>query len=261
LTAVGYNGSLDATPPRSQFAEGNAMATDQRFDPYGDQPEIDKPPRSWLSTCLIGCLVIAVVGLVVAVIVGYWVSQNWRDWTATAGAQGVMQAVNASDLPQQEKQEIELEVNRVAEAFRGGDISVEQVGMILERLSQSPLMASIMVSAADAKYINQSGLNDEEQAQARITVHRFVRGAVDGKIDEASVNSALEHIADRQQGGGWQLRDRVTDEELRAFLNTAKSEADAANIPAEPEVVDPSDQVKRLIDEALNEPAEAPLQE
>jgi hypothetical protein len=237
------------------------MATDHRFDPYGNQPEAEKKPRSWLSTCLIGCLVIAVVGLVIAVIAGYWVSQNWRDWTATAGAQGVMQAVNASDLPQQEKQEIELEVNRVAEAFRDGEISVEQVGQIIERLSQSPLMGSIIVTAADVKYINQSGLTEEEKDQGRNSLRRFVRGVVDGKIGESEVEATLAHIADRQQGGGWQLRDRVTDDELRAFLNTAKSQADAANIPADPEAFDPSAEVKRLIDESLNEPAEAPLQE
>jgi hypothetical protein len=233
------------------------MASEHLFDPYGDQPQGEKKQRSWWGTCLIGCLVMAVISLVVVGIVAYWVSQNWRDWTSTVGAQGVMQAVNASDLPQQEKREIEVQVDRVADAFRNERLSVDQMGTIIEKLTQSPLMSTIVVSTADAKYINRSGLNDEEKAQARVTLHRFVRGAVDGKIDENSVNETLEHIADRQQNGGWQLRDQVSDEQLRAFLDTAKTKADEAQVPDEPDEFDPSDEVKRIIDETMNEPAEA----
>jgi hypothetical protein len=237
------------------------MATDHFSDSYGDQPEVDKRPRNWLSTCLIGCLVIVVVGLVIAGLTAYWISQNWRDWTATAGSQGIMQAVNASDLPPQEKQEIEVQVNRVADAFGDGSLSVDQLRTIFERLVQSPLMASRVVTAADAKYINRSGLSEEEKAQGRNALRRFVRGVIDGKIPKSAVDTALAHIADREQSGGWQLRERVTDDQLRAFLDTARSEADTANMPAETEVVDPSDEVQRIVDESLNELAEDPIPE
>ena len=60
-------------------------------------------------------------------------------------------------------------------------------------------------------------------------------------------------IADRQPNGGWKLRETLTDEQLRAFLKAAKEQADAAAIPEQPESFDPSDEVKRIIDEALNE--------
>ena len=58
-------------------------------------------------------------------------------------------------------------------------------------------------------------------------------------------------IADRQQDGSWRLRDRVSDDDLRDMLNAAQVAADAAAIEAEPEVVDPSDELRRIIDEAL----------
>jgi hypothetical protein len=171
-----------------------------------------------------------------------------------------MQIVNESDLPQQEKDEIEIQVDRVADAIRDGDMSFEQMGAIFEKLTRSPVLSTIIVSTADAKYINKSGLTDDEKAQARATVHRFVRGAMDGKIDEASVEQALEHIGDRQPDGRWQLKDSVTDEELRAFLTVARMEADEANIPDEPEAFDPSDEVKQIIDEVMPEQqAEMPL--
>jgi hypothetical protein len=233
------------------------MSTAPMFDPYGDQRQTEKRPRNWLVTCLIGCLAIMVVAMVLFAIVIYWVSQNWRGWTSEAGSHVVMQMVNESDLPQQEKAEIEVQVDRVADAIRDGDMSLEQMGEIFEKLTQSPVLTTIIVSTADARYINKSGLTEDEKAEARATVHRFVRGALDHQIDEASVEEALEHIGDRQPDGGWRLKDRVTDDELRAFLATAKAKADEVNISDEPELFDPSDEVKEIIDEVMNEPVEA----
>jgi hypothetical protein len=232
------------------------MATEHRFDPYGNQPDAEKKPRTWLSTCLIGCLVITVVGLVLFTIVAYWVSQNWRGWVSDISDSGINELIDQSELAPQEKQEIRIEVDRVIDAFRGGRVSLEQVGMILENLAESPLLTMIMVSSADAHYFDKSGLSDEEKAEGRTTLRRFLRGAIDGSIDEDSVNTAMAHVAERQSGGGWRLRDRVTDEQLRNFLTVAKEKADEANIPLEPPEFDPSEEVKRAIDEALSEPSE-----
>jgi hypothetical protein len=233
------------------------MATEHRFDPYGNQPEGEKKPRTWLSTCLIGCLVISVVGLVLMAIVGFWISQNWRDWVSNISDSGISELIEQSELPPQEKQEIKTETDRVIDAFREGRVSLEQVGMILENLVESPLLTMIMVSAADEHYFDKSGLNDEEKAEGRTTLRRFLRGAIDGSIDEESVNTAMAHVAERQSGGGWQLRKTVTDEQLRSFLTVAKEKADEANIPLAPPEFDPSEEVKRAIDEALGESQQA----
>jgi hypothetical protein len=233
------------------------MATEHRFDPYGNQPKGEKKPRSWLASCLIGCLVVTVVALVLFAIVAYWVSQNWRGWVSDISDSGINELINQSELPPQEKQEIRVEVDRVIDAFRDGRVSLEQVGMILENLAESPLLTVILVSSADAHYFDKSGLSDEEKAVGRTTLRRFLRGAIDGAIDKEAVDAALVHVAERQSGGGWRLREEVTDEQLRSFLEVAKEKADEANIPAEPPEFDPSDEVKRAIDEALGEPPQA----
>ena len=51
------------------------------------------------------------------------------------------------------------------------------------------------------------------------------------------------------------MRQQVSDEELRAALAEAKSQADAAGIAAEPADIDFSEEFKRIIDEQLKEPA------
>jgi hypothetical protein len=221
------------------------------FDPYGDQRDTEKKPRPWWVTCLFGCLIFAVIAMVLFIIVLYWISQNWRGWASEGGAFVVMQMVNESDLPPEEKQQIQVQVDRVADAVRSKDLSLPQMGEIFEKLVDSPLLTTIIVSTVDTKYIEPSGLGDEEKAAAMVTLDRFVRGVVDGAIDEQSTEAALKHVADKQPDGNWQMRNTVTDVQLEAFLAEAKQQADEAEIPQDPPAFDPSDEVKRVIDDVM----------
>ncbi len=235
------------------------MSTEHTFDPYGDTRATEKRPRSWLTTCLFGCLIMFVIGVVLAGAAIYWITQNWRGWASDFGSQVLKQSIEASDLPEQEKQEVQLQVDRVIEAVRDGTLSPDQLGTIFEKLADSPVLTLIIVSTAENKYVEPSDLSEEEKEEARVTIHRFVRGATDGDIPEAEVDEALSHIADRA-GDGWHLRESVTDDQLRAFLATAKAKADEAGVAEEPEEFDPSDEVKRIIDEAMGEQlAEQPI--
>jgi hypothetical protein len=233
------------------------MASAPMFDPYGNQRQTEDRPRNWLVTCLIGCLVIVVMAVVIAGVTIYWLSQNWRGLTSDALTAIIGGAIDATELPDQEKQDIKAQVDRLARAFRDETISDEQMARIGQEIMESPLVTTIVVSTVDRAYFEKSGLSDEDQAEGKKTLQRFLRGTIDGTIDRDSMDATLAHVADRQPDGSWQLRNRVTDEQLRAFLAAAKTKADEADIPEEPPVFDPSDEVKRIIDEALNEPIDA----
>jgi hypothetical protein len=195
------------------------------------------------------------MGVIVGLAV-YWLSQNWRGVTSDLLTAVVGGAIDASELPAEEKQEIKIQVDRLAQAFRNRQITDEQMAQIAEQIMESPLVTTIIVSTVDRAYFEKSGLGDEEKAEGRKTLQRFLRGSIDGTIEKDSMDAVLAHVADRQPDGSWQLRNRVTDEQLRAFLAAAKAKADEANVPEEPEVFDPSDEVKRIIDEALNDPVQ-----
>jgi hypothetical protein len=228
------------------------MSTEHRFDPFGDElPE--RRQRSWLSTCFFGCLIMAVVCLLLAGVAAYWIAQHWRDWTASFLSEGINQAIDVAELPKQEREEIKVQVERVTDAFRNERISQEQLRVLIEELTESPILATIAVTVAEKKYLDPSGLSDEEKAEARITIQRFVRGAVDGTIQRDSIDLALQNIADWQENGSWRLRDRVSDADLRAFVAVAKTKADEANVPAEPVEFDPSDEIKRIVDKAMGQ--------
>lgn len=231
------------------------MDTEHRFDPYGSQAPAEKRERSWLSTCLIGCLVMTVVAVVLLGVAAYWISQNWRGWVSDLSTLGINELIENSQLPPEEKQEIKAEVNRLIDSFRAGRLSAERLGMMAEQLAESPLLTMIIVSTVDRQYFDKSGLSEEEQTAGKKTLQRFLRGAIDGTIDRDAIDAAMAHVADRQPDRSWRLRRQVTDEQLRAFLAAAKAEADAAAIPDDHKPFDPSDEIKRIVDEALAEPA------
>jgi hypothetical protein len=228
------------------------MAIDSEYEADLSEPAARR--KSGWSTCLVGCLIALVGFIVLAAAVGYWISQNWRDWASSAATQAIKLGIDEADLPPQEKEEIIAHVDRLADDFREGRLSNEQLGMIFEKLMESPLMTSVIVSAAERQYFDQSGLSEEEKATGRLTLQRFLRGVIDGVIERESVDAALQHIADRQPDGEWRLRDQVSDEQLRAFLEAAEREADEADIAESPEAFDPSDEFQRIVDEAMNAP-------
>ena len=244
--------------------------SDPRFDKPREQDELPRdegdgsfnapasPRRSFWKTCLIGCLGVSAVMIVLAAIFAFWVSRNWRGLVADFGSKAVNDEIDSSDLPIQEKGEVKVQVERVAQAIRDQKISMEQAQAIVEKLIESPLMPSIVVVGVEKHYFDRSKLSDDEKVAGRKSLKRFARGIADEKIDEDGFDAVMKHMADRSGDGEWQLRSSVSDDELRAALNEAKSQADAADIPDKPEDFDPSDEVRRIIDESLRVDVEAP---
>jgi hypothetical protein len=224
---------------------------DPRFDPESDQPAPPPAARSPWTTCLVGCLVVAGVAVLLSALAAYWIWQNWRDLAATGATEALNQVIDTTDLPAEEQREMKVEVRRVADAFREGELSNDQLRQIVGEVVNSPLLTVFVVSAVEKQYFDKSGLGEEEKAEGRQSLRRFVRGAVDGKIDQAAVDSVMSHVAVKQGDQNWRLRERVTDAELRAALSEAKQAADAAEVPEQPESIDASAELKRIVDESM----------
>jgi hypothetical protein len=225
------------------------MASEHRFEVFPDQ--VDARPRSKWANCLIGCLIVAGIITILAAAVGIWVARNLRSWAADLGSQAINQGIDSSDLAPQEKVEVKQQVDRVDKAFRDGRISMQQASNIIKKVMQSPLMPTLVVGAVDKHYFASSGLSDAEKTAGRITLKRFARGVIDKKINDKAIDKVMEHIADRQAGDSWRFRPKVSDDELRAALAAAKADADEAGIATEPEKVDASDELKKIIDESM----------
>jgi hypothetical protein len=224
---------------------------DPRFESESAQAERPPAARSAWWSCFIGCLAVAVVAMLLLAAVGIWMWRNWRDLAATGATEVVSQMIDTTDLPVEERQEMKVELRRLTDALREGRLSIEQLVGIVESVVHSPLLTLFVVSAFEKQYLEASGLSEEEKAEGRRALRRFVRGAVDRKISEDASDAVLSHVAEKQPDGTWQLKQRVSDAELRAALAAAARAAEEAGIPEEPEAVDASAELKRIVDEAM----------
>ena len=231
------------------------MVTDPRFDVQPDDYTETQKRRSKWTSCLIGCLIVAGVALILMIIVGVWVAKNFRGLAADAGTDAMEKMIEASDFPQAEKAELLVQVHRAGKGFKDGEISFEQVGVIVTKLTQSPLMPALAAAVVDKQYFEKSGLNADEKAEGRIAMQRFARGMIDEKIAQAGIDAVMAHVATRQPNNQWKMKPQVTDADLRAAITEAKAQADTAGIAEVPEAVDPSDEIKKIIDETMPPPA------
>ncbi|MCA9184162.1 MAG: hypothetical protein R3E01_11150 [Pirellulaceae bacterium] len=221
------------------------------FVDTGFQPEPPPTKKSMWPTCLIGCGVTGFLGLLICGGVIFYVTRNASQLMASGARMIVVSAVNQSELPEQEKQAIIAQVDRLHNAFQSGEIDQADLERAFNELADSPLISLAVVEAVRAKYLDSSGLEADEKTQAERTLKRVCRGVMDNSIDINDVETALEPIANRREDGGLNLKQHVTDEELREFLAECRRLADDANVPDEDIEFSISAEVKRIVDVAL----------
>ena len=120
----------------------------------------------------------------------------------------------------------------------------------MEQIAESPLLPLGLVMAADEKYVKPSGLtNEEKDAGRRIATARS--RSLEKTIPENDSQEVMKLVMEPQPGGGERLKEQLTDDELKAFLEKAKEKADAASVPDEPFEVNIADELEKAIDKVL----------
>lgn len=219
-----------------------------------DQFTVEEPKKSGggCTTAIIGCLVVSLVLAGVACGVGYYVYINIGVMAANLAESQLNSAIDEFDLPDDQKAGMKEQVSRVAQGYRDGDISMEQLGGVAENLLQSPAFTAVPVEIARSKYIEPSGLSDEEKADAKKQLQRIAHGAFEKKISEDELTALLDgRIADKQADGNLQFRDEVPDEDLRDLIAAAKDLADEKGVEDQNFEIDLAAELKKAVDKAL----------
>lgn len=208
-----------------------------------------------------GCLIAVGVVLVLLVGGGIFVATQWKNWAAMGIKAGVEVTVNESDLPAEQKQRIIASINRVADDFKSGAITTDQMAKIMEEVTKSPLLPVGIVAAAEEKYLKPSGLSQEEKDAGKRTMQRFSRGLFEKKIPEADAQKVLEPISQgqltfstsgqpRDPAQNFRLKDKVNDAEMRDFLARAKAKADEKQVPDEDYQINVAEELDKAIQKA-----------
>ena len=188
----------------------------------------------------------------VVVVVGAWIAMNWKTVVADGAKKVAADAVAKSKLSADDKDRVLKRINQLADDFKGGKVSTEQLAKVMEQIAKSPLLPLGLLMAADEMYVKPSGLSDDDKEAGRRTLQRFARGAFEKSIPENDTQEVMKLVMNHQPDGSEQLKERLTDDELKAFLEKAKEKADAASVPDEPFEVNIADELEKAIDKAIN---------
>lgn len=209
---------------------------------------------SCVATCLIVFGVCALLLALSAVIGGFWVYRNFRSLASDAATGAMNAIVDESEMSEEAKAELKTQIERVSTAYQAGEIDNAQIQEIFESLVNSPLMTIVVLQEAEARYLAQSGLDDDEQAAARRTMDRIARGLYDETISPEQLEPALDPIVDKASPDGERTMKApgvVTDEELRELLSNLEQLAAEHEIPDEPFEIDVPSEFRRHVDEVL----------
>lgn len=209
-----------------------------------------------------GCLIAVGVIFVILVGAGIFVATQWKNWAAT-GITAMSEAmVQQAPLPQDQKDQILTSMKGVADDFKAGKITTEQLGSVMKEVAEGPILPASIVMAVDSAYLKPSGLPQEEKDAGKRTIDRFARGIYERKFTDEEVHKVLEPVSQGNvaiggpnqqvnQNRNYQLKQKVNDAELRDFLARAKTKADEKQVPDEAFNVDVAAELDKAIKKAL----------
>lgn len=211
--------------------------------------------RSRRGSFKTGCLIATGILLLLIIGGGIFVAMNWKGWVATGTRSATQAILDESQLPADQKQKVLAKVNEVAADFENGKLTTQQLGKIAEELAQSPLMPLAVVYGIEEKHIKPSSLPKEEKEAGRLALERASRGIVEKSIAPQAIKDIMAPVTIQGPNNQMQMKQVVTDEELRQFFKNAKTRADEAKVPNEPYKINVGDELAKAIDTALGRTA------
>ncbi|MGD8522410.1 MAG: hypothetical protein PVF56_14785 [Desulfobacterales bacterium] len=203
-----------------------------------------------------GCLIAIIVVALLIVAGGIYVAKNFKSWAAAGITAAMSMMIEQSELPDEEKSEIVEILNQVKEEYLADDISLEELGKILEDMVNCPAIAMGIVVQFEGSYVESSNLSDGEKTDAKLALNRFAQGLTSGVIGWEEIEAIVAPVSETNAEGDLTLKDpaRVTDDEIREVLTAVKIAADRESIPEQLLEIDISESFRQTIEQALARP-------
>jgi hypothetical protein len=221
--------------------------------PTQPYPQPYAQPRAsgvnWIFTLLLIGGGVLLLGSVLVVGAVWWAVSSLEGFVVDLGREGMVAMVEESDLPEQEKDEVTVQIDRVVAAYKAGQIDQTDLERLMTRLDESPAMGYIAWAGVDQFYLDELEFPDDEQARAKIAFQRAMYGMSTGKIDEDKLYDAMpdDEAFDRALSDS----PEAAREQYRKSIEKLQALADEAGVPSEAPAVDVSEELKKLIDQML----------
>jgi len=222
---------------------------------FGNSPQSQPPRRSgpnWLLALILIGLGFITLGGVVVVGGAWYLATNIQSWVVSLGREAIVAAINDSELPQEEKAELIVQVDRIVTAYKEHKINQADLQRVFEELQDSPPVKALALYGIEDQYLEGTELKPTEIEQGRRTFQRILRGIYEGKVSEDDFFNALpDEDEDQIRPAANKPAENSYDDDLRLSLARLKVIADNAGIPDEPFELKLSQEVKKIVDKAL----------
>ncbi len=215
---------------------------------------------NWLLGC--GIVLVLVIALVIGG--GIFVAMNARGWAASGMEKLTTTLIEKAPISEEERSETLAVVDGFMQRFRDGDVTVEQLVQVMEKITESPVLPAGIAMGMGQLYFADAELTEEEKADGRVQLARVAHGMADRTLNEQDLQRAVQPIkanATETQVIQVQLPNKttirlknpdvVTPDELRAFIESAKATADEKGVAPEPPPFDLSGELAKAIDTVL----------
>jgi len=223
--------------------------------PFGESPSRQPPRKSgvnWLLALILIGLGLLTLGGVVCIGGAWYVATNIERWVVGLGREAIVAAINDSELPQDEKAELIVQVDRVVTAHKEHKLNQADLQRVLEELQDAPPFKALALYGIEAEYLEGTNLKPAELERGRRAFQRVLRGVYEGKISEDDFFAALpDDENDQVRLAANNPAENSSDDDLRLALARLKVIADNAGIPDEPFQLHLGQEVKKIVDRAL----------
>jgi hypothetical protein len=222
------------------------------------QPELEansQPPKQGMSGCAqaaIGFGIFSFILLCIGLAGVFWLVQNARGFAESMVTPAIQNVVSQMEIPAQQKKQISARIEELGEDFKAQKISVNELKTILTGVIASPISAAAGTIWFTEQYISKSGLTAAEKKDATLTAKRFAKGLLDTSITNNEANEVMDMISVETPNGETNIKQTLTDKELRDILLKMKTAADAAGIPADVPDINFATEFDKVVDGVLN---------
>lgn len=226
---------------------------DEYDDDYQDGPRPKK--KSGVGKVFLILAIVFAVILGICCLSGVIFYYQGKDAMADAVSENISMEIDRSQLPPEQKTKIKVQVTRVQEGFKSGEISLGQVSEIFKGLAEGPMFPLAVIWEAFQKHIPSSHLDLSDSTRI---YQRFARGAVEKSIPMLKVREVVKLVTNEQKNSGNRrnnnqqvIKKKMSEAEIDLFIETMTKAVEDADVPDEDYEVDIAKELKETVDKAL----------
>jgi hypothetical protein len=232
---------MDETPHRQPIPYGHD----------GLQPDRSDGCRNVGIGCFAALLVVA--GMLA--VGGVYLYNNFKRLTAETAVQAVRQGIRESELPAEQQTAIIQRVEELANDFRSGDLTMEEMFEIGQRIIESrAVIASGAEFVVRKEILDGAALDQDEQTHVDRLMDRLARGIVSEQLEFADFESVKDIILVRGEDDEYRLKEHLSREDVDEFIGALEALVDEADIPDEPFEIDLAAELDRIIENVRGGP-------